>query len=85
MRRWGSDGMACPRGCSAGVQGADAIEADAKEERLKYISGLLKEQSFSSYGKLGASVVPIVFEKVFRSNPISIRFVSGSIIASTFL
>jgi hypothetical protein len=53
------------------VRWADAFEKVAKEERLKEISDLLKDRSFTSYGKLGASVVSFVFEKVFGSNPIS--------------
>ena len=64
------------------VRGADALEEDAKEERLKYISDLLKERSFTSYGKLGASVVPFVFEKVFGSKPLSIKFAFRSVLAS---
>jgi hypothetical protein len=58
------------------------LEKVAKEERLKEISDLLKDRSFTSYGKLGASVVPFVFEKVFGSNPISMKFVFRSILAS---
>ena len=64
------------------VKGADFIEEGAKEERLKYISDLLKDHSFTSYGMLAASVVPLIFEKVFGSNPISIKFAFRSILAS---
>jgi hypothetical protein len=64
------------------VKGADALKEDAKEERLRYISDLLKDHSFISYGKLGASIVPFVFNKVFGSNPISVKFVFRSILAS---
>ena len=64
------------------VRGADALEEDANEERLKYISALLKDRSFVSYGKLGASVVPFIFDKVFGSNPFSIKFIFRSILAS---
>lgn len=64
------------------VKGADALEADAKKERLKDISDLLKDQSFTSLGKLGASIVPFVFEKLFGSKALSIKFVSRSILAS---
>jgi hypothetical protein len=64
------------------VKGADAIEADAKEERLKYISGLLKDQSITSFGKLGPSIVPFVFEKTFGSRALSFNFISRSIVAS---
>jgi hypothetical protein len=64
------------------VKGADALEADAKEERLKEISALLKERSFTSLGKLGASVVPFVFEKIFGSRVFSVKFISRSIFAS---
>jgi hypothetical protein len=49
------------------VKGADALEADAKEERLRYISDLLKEQSAASLGKLGATAAPFIFAKVFGS------------------
>ena len=64
------------------VRGANALEEDAKKARLRYISDLLKERSFTSYGKLGASVVPFIFAKAFGSNPVSIKFVVRSILAS---
>lgn len=64
------------------VKGADALESDAKEERLKYISDLLKDQSFSGFGKLGAFVVPFIFEKIFGSKILSLKFIFRSILAS---
>jgi hypothetical protein len=62
-------------------KGADWVEADAKEERLKYISELLKK-GLTSFGPLGALVVPFVFDKIFGSRPISFKFISRSILAS---
>ena len=64
------------------VKGADALEEDAKEERLKYISDLLEDTSFSSFGELGASVVPFIFEHVFGSRAFSFKFISRSIVAT---
>jgi hypothetical protein len=64
------------------VRGANALEEDAKEERLNYISDLLKDRSFTSYGKLSASIVPFVFTKIFGSNPFSFKFISRSVLAS---
>src|SRR5574337_1432092 len=64
------------------VKGADSLEADAKEERLKYISDLLKERSLTSYGKLGASIVPFVFKRVFGPGAVSFKFITRSIVAS---
>jgi hypothetical protein len=64
------------------VKSAEWLEADAKEERLKYISNLLTERSITSFGKVGAAVVPFVFEKVFGSKAFSFKFVLRSILAS---
>jgi hypothetical protein len=47
------------------VKGADALEADAKEERLKNVSDLLKRGPLTSFGPLGAAVVPFIFDKAF--------------------
>jgi hypothetical protein len=64
------------------VRGAGALEEDANEDRLKEIAKLLKESSFTGVGKLGATVVPLVFTKVFGTNPLSLKFISRSVLAS---
>jgi hypothetical protein len=64
------------------VKGAGAIEADMREERRKDISDLLKEHSFTSLGRLGGSIVPFVFEKIFGSKVLGFKFVTRSILAS---
>ena len=64
------------------VKGAESLEADASENALKYISGLLKKGPITSFGALGAAVVPFVFDKVFGDRPFRLKFVSRSILAS---
>jgi hypothetical protein len=64
------------------VKLAEVLEADAKEERLKKISDLVRKGPLTGFGPLGAAVVPFIFEKIFGSNPISMKFISRSIVAS---
>lgn len=64
------------------IRGADTLEKDARQESLRYISELLRERSFTSFGKLGVAVVPFVFKRFFGSNPLSSKFIIRSILAS---
>jgi hypothetical protein len=60
-------------------KGADWLEEDAKAERLKYISDLLKKGPLTGFGPLGAAVVPFVFYKVFGTKPLSLKFMARAI------
>jgi hypothetical protein len=64
------------------VRGAEALEADAKEERLGRISELLKKGPLTSFGPLGAAVVPFIFRQAFGQHPFSVQFIIRSIMAS---
>jgi hypothetical protein len=50
------------------VRGAGALEKDASEPALKYISDLLKGGGLTSFGKIGATLVPAIFDRVFGQN-----------------
>ena len=64
------------------VKGADALEADAREERLQYISAFLKEPPLVGINKFGSTSVPFIFDRVFGNRAISVKFISRSVIAS---
>src|SRR5262245_45572876 len=64
------------------VRGADALEKDASDDALRHISGLLKTGPLTGFGALGARVVPLVFDKIFGSRPLSLKFIFRSILAS---
>src|SRR5215470_11287631 len=65
------------------VRGAGALEKDASEAALKYVSGLLTRGGLTSFGKLGATLVPTIFDKIFGSRPLSYKFISRSLLATT--
>jgi hypothetical protein len=57
------------------VRGARALESDANPDALKYVAGLLTAGDLASFGKLGPTVIPFIFEGVFGRNPLSFRFI----------
>jgi hypothetical protein len=63
------------------VKGADALEP-TNPDRLEAISKLLKKGPLTSFGLLGAEVVPLVFGEVFGEKPFSRKFIARSIVAS---
>jgi hypothetical protein len=65
------------------VRGAKALETDASPRALKYLSGLLTAGNAASFGKVGATLVPLVFDRVFGTNVFSFKFVSRSALATT--
>lgn len=65
------------------VRGAKGLETGARPEALEYVSGVLTKGDRKNFGKIGARVVPFVFDKVFRAKPLSLRFITCSIIATT--
>src|SRR5215831_19365520 len=65
------------------VRGAGALEKEASEPALKYVSGLLIRGGLSNLGKLGATLVPRLFDRIFGSRPLSYRFISRSLLATT--
>jgi hypothetical protein len=64
------------------VRGAGALETDAREEALRDVSRLLASDSWANFGKLGATLVPAIFDRIFGSRPFSFKFLSRSIVAS---
>jgi hypothetical protein len=64
------------------VRGAGALEKDAREEALQDVSRLLTSDSWANIGKLGITLVPAIFDRVFGSRPFSFKFISRSIVAS---
>jgi hypothetical protein len=67
------------------VRGAKSLEKDANKEALSYISDLLKGGMLSNLGKVTAATIPVIFQRVFGGNPISFKFVSRSMVATTLL
>jgi hypothetical protein len=65
------------------VRGAKALETDANPRALRYVSDLLTEGDLKNIGKAGAGLVPFVFDKIFGSRPLSFRFITRSIIATS--
>lgn len=65
------------------VRGAKALETDANPRALKYVSDLLAGGDLRNIGKAGAGLVPFVFDNIFGSKPLSLRFTSRSIIVTT--
>jgi hypothetical protein len=65
------------------VRGARALEADANPHALKYVAGLLRAGNVAAFGKVGAILVPLIFDRVFGSNFISWKFISRSVLATT--
>lgn len=57
--------------------------ADANLQALKYVSSLLTAVDLKNIGKEGASLVPFVFDKIFRRRAFDFRFTSRSILATT--
>jgi hypothetical protein len=64
------------------VRGAKALERDANEEALKYVSKLLLRREIGQIGNVPATLIPLVFDRIFGPNPLSIKFVSRSVIAT---
>src|SRR5215469_11102092 len=65
------------------VRGARALEKDASEPALKYVADLLTRGGLSNLGKLGAALVPALFDRIFGSSPLSYKFISRSLLATT--
>jgi len=66
------------------VRGAAALEKDASEAALKYVSSLLVGGDLSNLGKLAATLIPRVFDRIFGSRPLSYKFILRSFVATTF-
>jgi hypothetical protein len=64
------------------VRGAKALEKDANEEALRYVSHLLLRREVGQMGSAPATLIPIIFEKVFGTSPFSVKFVFRSIIST---
>jgi len=65
------------------VQGAKFLEKDANPQALQYVSTLIQKGNLADIGKVGASLVPFMFDKTFGRNPFSFQFISRSIVATT--
>jgi hypothetical protein len=65
------------------VRGARTLEKDASDRALKYVSGLLIGGDATSFGKIGATLVPAIFDRIFGSRPLSYKFISRSLLAPT--
>jgi hypothetical protein len=69
--------------CVGLVYGAKFLEKDADPGALRYASRVLTAGDLRSIGKAGATLVPLVFDKIFGPKPVSVRFASASIIATS--
>ncbi len=64
------------------VRGAGALEKDASEPALRYVSDLLIGGGATNLGRLGANVVPRIFDRIFGPL-LSVKFILRSILATT--
>lgn len=64
------------------IKGAEVLEKDASDDALRYISRLLNKGSLTSFGALGAVVIPLIFDKAFGQKPLTARFILRSALAS---
>jgi hypothetical protein len=64
------------------VRGAKALEKDANEEALKYVSKLLLRREIGQIGSVSATWIPIVFDKIFGAKAFSIKFFLRSVTAT---
>src|SRR5690242_9486629 len=64
---------------------AKGYEDAASKPALKYVSDLLMSRSMTSFGKVMTSLVPALFDRIFGTKPISYKFISRSILATTIL
>jgi hypothetical protein len=53
------------------VKGARALEEDASPTALKYVSGLLKSGDLTNLGRLGATLIPGLFDRMFGKKLLS--------------
>jgi hypothetical protein len=65
------------------VRGAEALEKDASDSALQSVANLLTRSSLTDLGKVGATLVPAIFERVFGSRPLSRKFIARSVLATT--
>jgi hypothetical protein len=65
------------------VRGARALEKDANEAALRYVSCLLIGGGIGSVGKVGPTLVPVIFDGIFGQRPISVKFFTRSVLATT--
>ena len=65
------------------VRGAKAFEEGASDAALKYVSALLTGGGLTNFGKVGATLVPAIFDRVFGTRPLSIKFILRSFLATT--
>jgi hypothetical protein len=66
------------------VRGAKALEKDASEGALRYVSKLLLQRDIGQVGGVAVTLIPLVFDRLFGSRPISMKFISRSAIATLF-
>jgi hypothetical protein len=65
------------------VRGARALETDANPQALKYVARLLIDRNFATFGRLGPTLIPLIFDRVFGSHPLSWKFILRSMLATT--
>ena len=65
------------------VSGAKALERDATDRALQYVSSLLTSGRVADFGKVGAVLITAVFGRVFGSKPFSYKFISCSLLITT--
>ena len=65
------------------VRGARFLEKTTSDEALKYVASLLTTGSVANLGKLGATLAPLVFDRIFGKKALSIKFIFRSFLATT--
>lgn len=64
------------------VKVAGALEEDANKDTLQSIASLLRKGPLTAFGPLSASIVPLIFNKVFGLKPFTLKFILRSILSS---
>jgi hypothetical protein len=66
------------------VRGARALETDANPHALKYVAGLLIAGNVAAFGKVGATLVPLIFDRELALKHPSWPDVFGEVIKQSY-
>ncbi len=67
------------------VRGAAELEKDASTQALRMVSSLIKSGRLRDVGQLGGRLVPLTFDRIFGTHPLSLKFVTRSVVATTII
>ena len=64
------------------VKVAGALEEDANKDTLQSIASFMRNRPLTAFGPKSASIVPLIFNKVFGLKPFTLKFILRSILIS---